>query len=213
MFKPTQVVLLPSQNKTNALYWSGQVLYTKSPEDHSRGELNHLYFLSDDEIQSGDWFLDLHNLDNPKRCDNSKLNLKKEQAKKIIATTDESLKVNKFNTGVFKDLLYSLPQPSQEFIDYYVDQYNKGNIITRVNVKYEERIVDVITGETTQLLEVNSDNTINISPIKDSWNIKEMEDIHVAVVKQGCLYEGGEWSDEHERLVRLEFNKWIYENL
>lgn len=62
-------------------------------------------------------------------------------------------------------------------------------------------------------IKINSDNTINIKPIKDSYNLKEIEEIHVSIVKQGCLYEGGAWSDEHERLVRLEFKKWIEENV
>jgi hypothetical protein len=52
-----------------------------------------------------------------------------------------------------------------------------------------------------------------INEVKNSWDIKEIEEIHVSVMKQGCLYEGGEWSNEHERLVRLEFNKWIKKNL
>jgi hypothetical protein len=44
------------------------------------------------------------------------------------------------------------------------------------------------------------------------YNIKEVEEIHVAVMKQGCLYEKAGWSDEHERLVRLEFKKWFEQN-
>ena len=57
MFKKCKVVMLPTNEKANALWWSGHKLYVKGPEDSSRGELNHLYFLSDDEIKEGDWFL------------------------------------------------------------------------------------------------------------------------------------------------------------
>ena len=45
------------------------------------------------------------------------------------------------------------------------------------------------------------------------YSLSEVEEIHVSVMKQGCLYEGGSWSDEHERLIRLEFHKWIEKNL
>ena len=45
------------------------------------------------------------------------------------------------------------------------------------------------------------------------YSIDEVEEIHVEIVKRGCLYEGGDWSSEHERLVRLEFKKWKEQEL
>ena len=47
--------------------------------------------------------------------------INKNGCKKIIATTDASL---------------GLPQPSQQFIEKYAKEYNKGNIITDVLVEY-----------------------------------------------------------------------------
>ena len=47
-------------------------------------------------------------------------------SEKIIATTDISL---------VKE--YNLPEPSQSFIQKYIEEYNRGNIITDVLVEYE----------------------------------------------------------------------------
>lgn len=157
----------------------------------------HLYFTTDEQI--------------PRKIDaecvvyNPKLNkiiqnptYLMEGEKLVVSSTDTSL---------------NLPQPSQVFIKQYV---NLGGI-DEVLVEYELRISPNgrINTETKlwEQIKVDSHNTITIHAIKDSWNKKEMEDIHVAVTKQGCLYEGGVWSDEHERLVRLEFNKYSNKNL
>ena len=134
--------------------------------------------------------------------------------KKIIATTDKSLTINITRIlGVTREL----PQISQSFIEYFVSKYNKGNIITKVMVEYEVRndfkdMEDALNGDAYKL-KINSDNTINIKSIKDSWNkyefianlIKYREDYET--FKQSCHFgpnpkEIEEWS-----------NKWIEKNL
>lgn len=66
--------------------------------------------------------------------------------KKIIATTDESLYFKDTNKNpkqymgsyISMSLGENLPQPSQQFIQKYIGEYNKGNIITDVLVEYND---------------------------------------------------------------------------
>ncbi len=218
MFKKCKVVMLPTNEKANALWWSGHKLYVKGPEDPSRGELNHLYFLSDEEIKEGDWVYCLREgfepvlkqKVNPIGVNNDKM------FKKIIATTDTSLG-NPYSGD--KDAeksslyeLYSLPQPSQSFIEKFVEEYNKGNVITEVMVEYEEilgdeGIIAFALGQTDKRLKVNpKDNTITIRKVKDSWNREEMLNLLESAWNGGALY-GSSKSNSHY------FDKLIEENL
>ena len=67
-------------------------------------------------------------------------NLLCKECKKVIATTDTSLKQFIYTTMVIDegDIYQSLPQPSQQFIEKYIEEYNKGNIIIDVLVEYEQ---------------------------------------------------------------------------
>ena len=108
-------------------------------------EAQHLYIISDDEIKDGDYFLADNRLNTTSNkglpnwvlCKCTKVKNSwvycneipdeghnGDWCKKIIATTDESL---------------NLPQPSQQFIQKYIEEYNKGNIITDVLVEYDTR--------------------------------------------------------------------------
>lgn len=102
MLKTHQLIMIPAINPSNLGFLESQ----------------HFYVISEEEIKENDWYIDLHNLDKPKYCDYfilaKKLNLKKEQAKKIIATTDKSL---------------NLPQIPQSFIEKFVKEYNNDNLI------------------------------------------------------------------------------------
>lgn len=91
----------------------------------------HLYILSDDRIESGDWYLATDNneilrrgpypLQIPEIC------------KKIIATTDPSLK----DKAGYSD--FDFPKDiKQEFVSIFLKEYNCGNIIKEVSIEYEE---------------------------------------------------------------------------
>lgn len=98
-----------------------------------------LYFLSDEEIKEGDkmivgaWYINTYrgyskpfqnyNLDNNGYC------------KEVIAATDKSLFESielTDNEGKFLDKVY-LPNPSSEFVQKFIDEYNKGNKIEWVD--------------------------------------------------------------------------------
>ena len=98
-----------------------------------------LYIISDDEIKENNTHFynphsgQLHISGN--HTDYIAIN--KNGCKKIIATTDTSLKIDNPNYDIGRLAYINLPQPSQQFIQKYIEGYNKGNIITDVLVEYE----------------------------------------------------------------------------
>ena len=128
--------------------------------------------------------------------------------KKIIATTDKELEIihrqlypNGDYTGVAN--LIPLPQIPESFIEYFVSEYNQGREITSVLVEYEEycehgtfpvlynkpkQVIERGAGghicSGTNRLKINSDCTINIKPIRDSWTREEiLNDIELAMIE------------------------------
>ena len=87
---------------------------------------------------------------------------------------------------MFCKLEETLPQPSEGFLNKFVEEYNIGNIITEVLVEYVEtdQVVKRFEGDegydsSMTTLKVNpKDNTITIKKAKDSWTREEM-DSHV----------------------------------
>lgn len=78
-----------------------------------------LYILSEEPIKENDWVID--------KKDNilflSGINTDNQLHWKVIGTTNTSL---------------NLPNIPQDFINHYISEYNKGNIIEEVEVEYEE---------------------------------------------------------------------------
>lgn len=131
---------------------------------------SNLYFLSDDEPKVNDWCLEgLTPLAPTQLTQVTKEDLERcienyyyGSCKKIISSTDESL---------------GLPKPSDSFISKYIEEYNKGNTITNIWVEYEDQgYYDAIDEDKTWVenwqLKVDSNNTITIKKIKDSYSRK-----------------------------------------
>lgn len=88
---------------------------------------------------------------------------------KIIASTDVSL---------------NLPEPSKSFIDKFINEFNKGNIITDVMVEYyssDENMDGYVAmfggrmlGDT---LKIDSNDIITIRKMKDNWNRDEVAEL------------------------------------
>lgn len=133
-------------------------------DSYSSNDNQHLYFLSDDEIKERDYAY--HKLDGKViQITNKDLlngDIRRYGYKLVIASTDKSL---------------GLPQPSKEWIEYYISEHNKGNIITEVMVEYgidyeKEANQNSSEGGVSYeyfSLKVNSDNTINLKPVEDTW--------------------------------------------
>lgn len=140
---------------------------TKYLMEHEDYIGHHLYIISDDEIKEGDWFVRNNEIHQCYKIYNDEIEFKtsknsvycgtntlwnKNYCKKIIATTDTSLgnyiwkQTNKKskpynvqqNIETTKKVFIPLPQPSQQFIQKYIEEYNKGQQITECLVEYEE---------------------------------------------------------------------------
>lgn len=166
----------------------------------------HLYFLSDEEIKEGDWMF--HMLDEkPAQWNGEEINPSVYGYKKIVATTDK-LMLDEQSTFIY-GYKAPLPQPSQSFIEYFVEEYNKGNVITEVEVEYENEDMDFDPAEPNDInwvkkLKINPDNTINTKLKKESWSREEVIGLIKKFTKDTTVsYDI--WQEE--------FDKWIKENL
>jgi hypothetical protein len=153
MYKKLSLVMLPTNEKASKgdLTIFGNNLIVASSILHLAQVSQHLYFTSDDEINNKVLKSD-HNVD-----------YEQNHVFKIIATTDNRIKNQMLLDGF--DRIY--PQPSQSFIEHFVSEYNKGNVITDVLVEYEYRHDDSVpypkTLDGKSVLKINPDNTINCS--------------------------------------------------
>ena len=200
-----------------------------NPKD-STVQFWNLYIISDDEIKLFDWVY--NNKENIVEQITSKTQLifvleenKENQTfKKIIATTDSSLEIsNNLDYNQLlpnrKDFKFYLPQPSQQFIQKFVEEYNKGNVITDVLVEYENKFdgkeyVDELDAygynKIKSILKINhKDNNIIIKIAKDSWSREEVIEFGNKV-KEYC--KNG-WKSDSLHRVFFEWDKWIEENL
>ena len=120
-----------------------------------------LHITSDEEINEGDWILDTRT---GRIAQNINTCIKKfnDAIKKIISSTNPSL---------------GLPQPSTAFIEKYISEYNKNNIIEKVMVEYDGDYDEYYGGYYADTVKpkVSKDNTITISKVKDSWSREEIE--------------------------------------
>ncbi len=188
--KKHKVVMLPTNEKASTIWktTSGQLIHTHvSGEYKEKYQPQHLYILSDEEIKIGDWGIGhakgINGIGTGYyvfKHDNSniaKVNALAEGSKKIIATTDKSL---------------GLASPSTSFIEKFVEEYNKDNVITDVMVEYEELaravgkplekldsgVDDFDKKIIGHKLKINpKDNTITIKKVKDSWSREEVIDL------------------------------------
>lgn len=150
MLKKCKVFMLPSNEKAtdkniclNTSYAPGLTMPLVKGFNEVKGTSNkhlqvqHLYFTSDDEIEMGDWcYSEKHkNIDrvtsNPVNVNNSN------GYYKVLATNDSSLWEHD-DTVPYPKRRPALPQPSQQFIEKYVEEYNKGQQISDILVEYEE---------------------------------------------------------------------------
>lgn len=212
MFKKCKVVMLPTNEKANGM---GIIVLNKQFNSLGLGYGNnidnqqHLYIISDEEIKKGNWCIN----DNHDTLYQSDWNVNETTNwSKVIATTDISLI---FNHKEFPVTVPLLPSPSQSFIDKYISEYNKGNIIIDVMVEYEDRLhyENTIYKDSNKLeLKVSKDNTITIKRIKDSWSREEVK----SLVIDGMRFMNSYIINHdtlHGQVAKQVANNWIEENL
>ena len=144
--------------------------------------------------------------------------------REVLATTDTSLKIDNPNYDIGKLAYITLPQPSQQFIQKYIEEYNKGNVITDILIECEEwcncngsikmrkhlRTTKCDKCIEWEELKINpKDNTITIKKVKDSYSREEVIGFGNKV-KEYCK-DG--WKSDSLHRVFFEWDKWIEENL
>ena len=188
-YEEIECIMLPASKETRGrtklhLANDGKLFYTNEPV-HLNLE-QHLYFLSLEEIKEGDYVLSTYdkwagtgNLkpqigqikeikDNSYLIDSFNGDEKnfwnKGYSKKIIATTDETLKINLLSGIKHAPAnLRNLPRPSDDFLKIYVKV--QGKVFKKLLVEYEQYIVEHDNDQGSfydYRLKVNNDNTINI---------------------------------------------------
>ena len=136
--------------------------------------------------------------------------------REVLATTDTSLYIHQKETISLPERVFYLPQPSEQFIQKYIEEYNKGNVITDVLVEYtfnDFKFMATLctTKEKEYVLKINpKDNTITIKKVKDSWTREEVIELCRQAFIDGT-YAGG--FGPNEKTIDSETEKWIEENL
>lgn len=223
-FKRAQVIMLPTKNIDQGIYLnpvpSINIIHFWDFRISNSYIAQHLYIISDDRIKEGDYALDITTnliqkvVDYTGYLEDNKNGAK---WKKIIATTDTSLTNELYHPNLGTNIKTILPQPSQQFIEKYIEEYNKGLPIKEIMVEYENIMCPnepkcincyskCLIG---QKLKINpKDNTITIKKLKESWNREEMFELLKKAYLQGR-------NDGHctFRVEELGFDNWIKENL
>ena len=153
----------------------------------------HLYILSNEEIKEGDWYIDDINTIRQSITSDKDYWAVRQDYKKIIATTNTSLYVPITQDKPFDEL----PQPSDSFIKKYIEEYNKGNVITKVLVEYE--IGKSYSGnsglEVKQWLKVDSNNTITIKKVEPELYTREQVEQYIINVYRD-IYPDRHWENK-----------------
>lgn len=198
-FKKCLIVMLSTNEKAEnclVMYDTNNLILKYQPNQYYTQEYlksiycksHHLYILSNDEIKEGDMVMRIcDNLIHKQHSDLTVLNnLAKEGLfKKAIASTDKSL---------------NLPQPSQQFIEKYISEYNKNNKIEEIMVEYKDNMDTFKIEEGHFCIELDlkvnpKDNTITIKKVKSNWNREELLVMLEEAFEAG-LEEAGNYIDE-----------------
>jgi len=205
--KKCRAVMLPTEE--SSMIATGKVdnlLVTNkiNPFDSKLWQNQHLYIVSDDKIEEGDWYI---NISSDKVYQAGKYNYltftSEDHCKKIIATTDKSLII-----GVPQFIKGYLPQPSTQFIEKYIKAYNAGNPIMDVMVEYHIDMINEMSSGTTPSdtwVKVDHQNQIVITDSKNSWSREEvirlLRKFHSDIDEISTKY------------VTINFDNWINQNL
>jgi hypothetical protein len=224
MWNKCGIVMLPINEKAkednDTIYlnhYSQELILGWKNARSTNQTIQNLYITSDEEIKEGDytiycniWLCRIlkHFGDQVlilKLNDNKQTTVLIPEHKKIIASTNTSLEYIKHelypngNTTGVRSLI-ELPQLPKQFINYFIEEYNKGNVISKVDVEYTYDNPEL--NKNVLLLKVNPDNTINIKPINNLHTNQEIRDLFWKFMV-----------DNNVVCVNINFDKWFNENL
>lgn len=139
----------------------------------------HLYVLSTEPIKEKECFFDkednciMRSVDkqNADSINETRELYDIERYYKIIATTNRELYLLCDGKYAKNECVYLIPNIEQQFIEHFISEYNKGNVLSEVEVEYISKFLGDDYrrgGEPTDVLKVDEHNniTISIPPIK-----------------------------------------------
>ena len=198
----------------------GKLIFTNS-NIRTPTQLQNLYIILDKKPDNGDYYI----IDGISEVlKNNGLKFIDDNCKKIIATTDTSLYIHQKETVSLPERVFYLPQPSQQFIEKYIEEYNKGNIITDVLVEYENVYIDAFDTKIIQhkkdsnsylkqctfinsTLKINpKDNTITIRKVKENYTKEEVISLCDDAYKVGY---GTAVCEETNQGKEVSFKEWL----
>ena len=216
-YQQCNVVMLATEKVTNIIYRKNDDILIKKHTGNSvltetDKDFRNIYVTSNEEIKEGDWFIVGNRIHRCMGHYNPYICISKDgsfilsiSCRKIIATTDETLYLTFNNSKT--DLKFVLPKPSDSFISKYIEEYNKGNQITDVLVEYKWN--GGRAGDYEMIPKIDSDNTITIKKVKDSYSREEVIEI-LGKMRDYCKYG---WKGDSLHRVFYDYNNWIKENL
>lgn len=202
----------------------------------------HVYFLSDEDIKEGDWFIRNNEIHQCYKSHKTDIEFKtdinsvycgvntfwdKKFCKKIIVATDPSLVIEEtYEVRSGKNVEYcmteyNLPQPSIEFLTQFAVNYNSKTPITQVMVEYEDLwIQDYALTPTSSLPPlVNLGYKLKINPIDNTVITSIIKNNYskaevIEIYKQGARdYCSSSQSIESFLSKIGDGTKWIEKNL
>jgi hypothetical protein len=217
-YQECEVVMLATDKITGIIKFGNQLRTTPQGLSNMVYYSQHLYFLSNEEIKKGDWCIVTKSHKDLLKGDifqyNGNHSIDSYNVKKIIVTTDTSLRIGG-GTGRREDgVSISLPQPSKSFIQAYIKAYNENKPIIKVLVEMEGIGGKMINDKLVPIAfksKINSSNEITIKKIKDSYTREEyfkgLKHAIERAVQYPELFITGICCDKHK------INNWIEHNL
>ena len=167
MKKQVDVVMLPTEKVSKIIRCHNNKLWYNDTK--WLNTYQHLYLLSDDEIKEGDWIFVFGVIIKVLMCNNEILffdngtKTQRIECKKIIATTDESLR--KPSGEMYPEWDY-LPRPSNEFLKKYCELGGIDKVLVEYELDSFKFMSTLCTTKQEEYkLKVTLDNTITIYPI------------------------------------------------
>lgn len=200
--KTHPIVMLPTEKASligKFIDTSQLVFNNPNHSDIPRGEFQHLYILSDEEIKEGDYYFNNYRkviLKCESLMESKNTSIHSGIFLKIIATTDESLKGKQIGIGIDEPIYEELPQITESFIKQYITEYNEGKPITEVELEYY--ITHETDGDKSLCLKTTSNNEVIISlPDFKTFTYNQVLDFVTC------------YSGMSREKVKRQFDKWL----
>ena len=197
MYKKHSLILLPTDKVNGSFYKHphGQLYKSRNAGNQ------HLYIIDDSEIKEGDWIIGqvlFKGNGSPEKYLSTiplKVTMIRKNNKAVYCSGEWYSNYNKIIATTDKNITFDFPNGSKapypflskSFIDAFIREYNKGNIITDILVEVEG-IIKSSTWEKEEpeewRLKVSSSNEITIKRIEPKLYTQEQVDRYLTVLNE-----------------------------